>query len=117
MRKRTPVERHESGISRREFSRVLALGATSAALPKAAPYELAKQDLTDPQAESPDLSAEAESQYRLLISRYGVRLSDEQKLDARRLIEQGMKSVITLRSFKLENADEPANVFTARLTN
>src|SRR5262245_47917999 len=116
MGRKAASDRDRTGLSRREFSRILAAGAASTALPRAAP---AASDVTQPdrlpQTETPLALAEAEAQYRVLVNKYGARLSDEQKADVRRLIDQGLKSAVILRSFQLDNADEPANVFQARL--
>ena len=122
MRNKTSKDLDGARLSRREFSRVLATGAVTTALARggnAAEHEPEPGDSgyhSSYQGNTPDPSPEAESQYKLLISKYGARLSDEQKADVKRLIDQGLKSAVTLRSFQLDNADEPANVFRARLT-
>ena len=57
------------------------------------------------------LAALAEAQVQVILTRYGKRLSDEQKIDLRRLVAQAQKASATLRSFPLENSDEPAMIF------
>jgi hypothetical protein len=116
MRYKTAVDRDGAGLSRREFAITLAAGAACRALPGGATRasEVAGSDRANTQTSAPR-SAEAEAQYQLLISKYGARLSDEQKADVRRLIDQAQKSTVSLRSFQLNNADEPANVFRAGL--
>lgn len=61
-------------------------------------------------AEAP-LAGEALRQYDAILERYGGRLSDVEKADIRRLLAAGMKGVEPLRSFPLENAEEPATAF------
>lgn len=116
MRGKCVDNRDLAGLSRREFSKILAVGAASATLPVAAIASSGARDggLT---LDIPDLSVEAGAQYKVLVSKYGARLSEEQKTDVRRLIDQGLKSIVTLRSFQLDNSDEPANVFRARIEN
>jgi hypothetical protein len=117
MRERAVKNTHRTSLSRREFSRILAVGSAFSVLRETATAGpgFAKPGRTGRQGEASEPSAEAEAQYRVLISRHGARLSDEQKVDVRRLIDQGLKSIATLRLFQLDNADEPANVFQARL--
>ena len=119
MGRKAGSDRDRAGLSRREFSRILVAGAASTAL---RPETTTATGNTKPGyislgEQTPELSAEAQAQYSVLISKYGSRLSEEQKADVRRLIDQGLKSTATIRSFKLENTDEPANVFRARLTS
>ena len=114
MARRTARKERQAGLTRREFSKILAVGTISAALPQGATVAAGGV----PNAVHEDgleLSAEAEAQYKVLISRFGSRLSEEQKGDVRRLIDQNLKSNAVLRSFHLENSDEPGNVFRARL--
>jgi hypothetical protein len=117
MSDKTARKKGRAGLTRRQFSRILAVGAASAALPASATGGSAAS--APPNAGSrtggAELSEEAEAQYKVLISRYGNRLSEEQKADVRRLIDQGLKSTVALRSFHLDNSDEPGNVFRARL--
>ena len=109
------LKKHKTGMSRREFSRNLALiAAATAAVPagtaiaKETPTSTAK-DLTPSQETEP--SPEGEAQYQTILSRYGSRLSDEQKADARRLVGAAQETGKTMRSFKLENWNEPAPIF------
>jgi hypothetical protein len=107
-----PLSQKAANISRRDFSRVMALTAASAALPLtpgaaaggAAPGQEAKP-------EALKLSPEAESQVQTLMSKYGTRLTEEQKADVRRLIGQAQKTSETMRAFPLSNSDEPATIF------
>ena len=110
-------DRDRAEISRREFAAIIAAGAACVALP-ATPVQAsvsAELHQANAQANASSRSPEAEAQYQALIGKYGPRLSDEQRADIRRLIDQGQKSTLSLRSFQLNNADEPANVFHAVL--
>jgi hypothetical protein len=117
MRDKPVADRDRAGLSRREFAIFIAAGAACTALP-APPVQASVHDgpeQSDRQGSASSRSAEAEAQYQALIGKYGPRLSDEQRADIRRLIDQGQKSALSLRSFQLNNADEPANVFHAAL--
>jgi hypothetical protein len=61
-------------------------------------------------AEAP-LSGDARRQYDAILESYGSRLSDAEKEDIRRLLALGVKGVEPLRTFPLENANEPATTF------
>jgi hypothetical protein len=61
-------------------------------------------------AETP-LAAEAQRQYQAIIERHGNQLSEVEKADIRRLLALAVKGIEPLRSFPLENANEPATVF------
>ena len=61
-------------------------------------------------AEAP-LTGEAQRQYDAIIERHGKQLSDVEKADIRRLLVLGVKGMEPLRSFALENGNEPATVF------
>lgn len=93
-------------ISRRSFSRGIAVATAAAVVPKsnAAAVPQAADGKTA-------LPPEAEAQYQAIIAKYSNRLSDEQKADVRRLIAQAQKASATLRSYPLDNSDEPAMVF------
>jgi hypothetical protein len=107
----------QAGLSRREFSRILAVGTVSVVLPSGATPAAAAPDpaLAGLRGDGSEPSAEAEAQYTLLISKHGACLSEEQKGDVRRLIDQSLKSTAAFRSFHLDNSDEPGNVFRAKL--
>jgi hypothetical protein len=115
------VPKESSGISRREFARRAALGAAVAAgassqliLPGAAAFSLPLALPAGPNPEEPKLSpegrAEAEEKISVIFRKYGVRLSEEQKADVRRMILEGQEPLEQLRAFPLENSDEPATV-------
>lgn len=101
-------------VSRRDFARGAVLAAATAALPIRAS---AHTEISAPlsaqaaSAQAAQLSAVGEAQLQTILARYGKRLSDEQKADVRRLVAQAQKGSATLRSFPLENSDEPAMIF------
>jgi hypothetical protein len=99
-------------LSRREFARVAAVTAATAALP------IASNAAAEPQVEempgstqAAQLPPAAEAQYQAILAKYGKRLSDEQKTELKRLITQAQKTSDTLRAFPLENSNEPAMIF------
>ena len=93
-------------ISRRSFARGIAVATATAIVPKSNVATASQAS----DGKSP-LSPEAEAQYQAIIAKYSSRLSDEQKTDLRRLIAQAQKASATLRSYPLDNSDEPAMVF------
>ena len=99
-------------LSRRDFARVAAVTAATAALPiankAAAQPQLA--DLLE-STQAAQLSPAAEAQYQAILARYGKRLSDEQKTELKRLITQVQKTSDAMRAFPLENSNEPAMIF------
>ncbi len=101
-------------LSRREFTRGVALAAATVGVPHTARGEAEEAFVIAPQEGSPQasqLSAAGEAQVQTILAKYGKRLSDEQKTDIRRLVAQAQKTSETLRSFPLDNADEPAMIF------
>ena len=101
-----------SRLSRRDFARVAAVTAATAALPiasKAAAEPMVAEMIEGTQASQ--LSPAAEAQYQAILAKYGKRLSDEQKTDLKRLITLAQKTSDALRAFPLENSDEPAMIF------
>jgi hypothetical protein len=104
-------------ITRRDFARSAAFAAATAA---ALPHDLlAQEQKTEPKQPlksdekpklSPELQAEAEARIQNLFRKYGSRLSEEQKAEVRKNINESMGGVEKLRAFPLDNADEPATV-------
>ncbi len=87
-------------VSRRGF----AAGVLSAATAAAAGAD------TAPSTEVP-LKGEAQRQYEAILEHHASQLSDAEKADIRRLLVAGVKGVEPLRTFPLENSDEPATTF------
>jgi len=99
-------------LSRRDFARVAAVTAATAALPvtnKAAGEPQPAEILESNQAAQ--LPPSAEAHYQAILAKYGKRLSDEQKTELKRLITQAQKTSEALGAFPLENSNEPAMIF------
>jgi regulator of protease activity HflC (stomatin/prohibitin superfamily) len=104
----------EGGLSRREFARGVALAAATVGVPLTARGEIDSPSSTPTQeasAQASQLSAAGEAQVQTILAKYGKRLSEEQKADIRRLVAQAQKTSEALRSFPLDNSDEPAMIF------
>ena len=101
-------------LSRREFTRGAAMAAATAVVPKPSLGDERARNSGYAQtasSQAAQLTPDAEAQVQAILTRYGKRLSDEQKTDLRRLVAQAQKTSATLRSFPLENSDEPAMIF------
>jgi hypothetical protein len=101
-------------LSRREFTHCVAMAAATAVVPKPSIGDERAPHSGEPQTASSQaapLTPDAEAQFQSILTRYGKRFSDEQKTDLRRLVAQAQKASATLRSFPLENSDEPAMIF------
>jgi hypothetical protein len=106
--------KNNSGISRREFARRAAFVSAAASL---SPVSLlaaesaaaALPPLQTPSA--PKLSAqsqaEADSRIQAVFAQYGSHLSDAQKTDLRRLVNEGQAVLDRLRAYATENGDGP----------
>jgi len=119
----------DRGISRREFSRVVGLAAATVALPAGAAGKAPSVETRPPAGasmaagpnagpvtgEDTTLTPVAEAQVQIIFAKYGSRLNDEQKADVRRLIAAAQKGSDELHTFHLENSDEPAMIFAAKL--
>ena len=55
---------------------------------------------------------EAEILFEMVKDRYGDRLTDEQLEEVRRSVDRVVDDAEALRSIRLDNADEPAPIFT-----
>jgi hypothetical protein len=86
-----------SKVSRREFVVASALASLyPGTLPAAAP-----------EAKNP----EVEARIQWIFTKYGDRLTDEQRADIRRLIASGQAGVDAMRAFPLDNSVAPATRF------
>ena len=99
-------------LSRRDFARVAAVTAATAALPieSKAAAEPRRADILE-STQAAELSPAAEAQYQAILAKYGKRLSDEQKTELKRLITLAQKTSDALHAFPLENSNEPAMIF------
>jgi len=104
------------------------LGATaSAALtapilpPLAAPGGTSLAIEQQPADQKPKLSlaaqAETDEKVAAVLRRYGGKLSDQQKADVRRLLDDAQTQIEALRAYPLENSDEPATILHLEMTS
>lgn len=101
-------------LSRREFARAAVLAAATVAVPRSTPAHnssVSSDCSQEPSAQAAQLSPAGEAQVQTILAKYGKRLSDEQQTEVRRLIGQAQKTTDKLRSYALENSDEPAMIF------
>ncbi len=62
---------------------------------------------------SPSAQAEVEMKVASIFRKYGDKLSDEQKADIRRIMAESQEGLEKMRTFKLDNGDQPADTFQA----
>jgi hypothetical protein len=60
---------------------------------------------------SDEKSREVEARFRVVVDRYGDRLTPEELEEVRKAVEANLDAAYALRSIKLENWDEPFSVF------
>lgn len=101
--------------SRRRFARSAALTiATAATAPSAlrgsSALPAVAQAATQREKLSPESQSEADAMYQAILRQHGDRLSDAQKKDLRRLVNEAQKPLETMRAFAVDNADQPGNV-------
>ena len=102
-------------LSRREFAhRAALLSATASILPAgvilpAGAFSAASAQLPDnlPKV-SAEGQAEADARFQMVLSRYGSRMSEEEKRSARMLCFSLQNSLERVRAYPLENGDVPA---------
>ncbi len=103
----------QGGLSRRSFSKGALLATAAAVTPRSA-IANSKPELeaqANPQPAPPPVSPMVEAQMTALLSKYGDRLSPEQKADCKRLLIQAQRSSEAMRAFPLDNSNEPATIF------
>src|SRR5262245_41277669 len=103
------ITKTDGKLSRREFAR----GVTVAAITGVVPLTHAAENVGTQQSSTQpaQLSPEFEAQFQAIIRRHGARLSEEQRADIRRLLDQSQKTSEALRAFQLDNSNEPATIF------
>jgi hypothetical protein len=115
----------KSSIGRREFAFGAAAVATTALIRHADALAQTESASQQPQAAtplqqqiktamaklSPQAQAEVEMKVASIFRKYGDKLSDEQKLDIRRVMAEGQEGLEKMRAFVVENDDQPATVF------
>jgi hypothetical protein len=62
---------------------------------------------------TPAAQKEVEMKVASIFRKYGDHLSDEQKSDIRRIMAESQEGLEKMRTFKLENGDQPADTFAA----
>jgi hypothetical protein len=108
-------EPRKSGISRRQFARRAALLSASASIVPAVSV-LADSPIAVPAQQaapahpnlSPESQAEAEARYQQILSQYGSRLNEEEKVSLREMNLVTQTSLDKVRAYSLENGDAPA---------
>jgi hypothetical protein len=60
---------------------------------------------------SPPARAEVEMKFASIVRKYGVRLTEDQKMDIRRSLAETQEGLEKMRAFALDNGDQPATVF------
>jgi hypothetical protein len=112
-------------LSRRDFAlQVATIAAAAVAVPTALVAEpeqkagahaapAAGTPREGPPPLPPVEKAEVDAKYDAMIARYGSRLTDEQKTQARQALEFMQRGLEPLRAFPLENGDEPAEMYGA----
>lgn len=103
----------ESPITRRSFTVGAAMAATATLLPGNLPAHstAAPTPQTEPTAKlSPGARAEVEVKVKEIFRKYGDRLSDQQKADIRKAMAETQDGLEKMRSFALDNGDQPAMV-------
>jgi RNase adaptor protein for sRNA GlmZ degradation len=60
---------------------------------------------------SPSARAEVEMKFASIVRKYGVRLTEDQKMDIRRSLAETQEGLEKMRAFALDNGDQPATVF------
>jgi len=92
----------DARLSRRNFARSAVLAAAAAPAVNLV-GSAAASNAEAAQADDPQVQA--------IFAKIGSRLSPEEKADVRRLVAQMKKTGDALKSFPLDNSDEPATIF------
>ena len=100
----------KTSVSRRDFARAAAALAAAAAV---LPNDLLAQTPPPPTAAAPPAApppvnqADIDARINFVMTRYGSRLTDEQKADVRRIITGGQGGLDAIRAFPLNNSVQP----------
>ena len=113
-------------VGRRQFAFGAAtVAATALIRPSQAIAQSAQSDPAKPaatldqqtQAAMAKLSTQAQAEVEMKVTeifrKYGDRLNDEQKADIRRIMAETQEGLEKMRTFALENGDQPADAFRA----
>jgi hypothetical protein len=85
--------------SRREFGRMI--GSAAASLGAATRGKAGESEAKEP-------NSEVEARYANAVRVYGDRLSDSQRKQLRKILEQNERMLANVRKFPLQNGDAPA---------
>ncbi len=97
-------------ISRRDFARGGAIAAASAAFSASLSTDAAAQSAETEPALTTASQAEVDAKVAAVLRQYANLLSNQQKLEVRRLLTEGQKPLDTMRLFVTNNADQPGDV-------
>lgn len=116
-------------MGRRQFALGAAAAATALILPvnaipaDALPLDDALSQAADPSIDakiqaamaklSPAAQKEVEMKVASIFRKYGDHLNEDQKADIRRIMAESQDGLEKMRTFKLENGDQPADAFQA----
>ena len=115
-------------LGRRQFALGAAAAATTVLIPKGNASALDALEQTAVTASdstregkiraamaklSPSAQAEVEMKVASIFRKYGDRLTDEQKVDIRRIMTESQEGLEKMRAFKVENSNQPADTFRA----
>ena len=101
-------------LSRREFAQHAALLSATSVVSPAAMLDLPSDIVGDYQVDeggpklSPEGQAEASARYQQVLSLYGERLNDEQKMRVKKMCAELQPALDHIRSYELENGNAPA---------
>jgi hypothetical protein len=97
-------------VSRREFVVAAAVAGVAPAISPLSSAETGGAMQTAAAGSSPQ-NPEVEARINWIFTKYGARLSDEQRADIRRILKEGQGGVDAMRAFPLANGDAPATRF------
>ena len=101
-------------LSRREFAQRAALLSATSVVSPAAMLDLPSDGGGGDQVDaggpklSPEGQAEASARYQQVLSLYGERLNDEQKMRVKKMCAELQPALDHIRSYELENGNAPA---------
>ena len=102
--------RNQGRLSRRSFAKSALLATAAAGVPREAKAR-SKSEVVPQANQQQPVPPIVEAQMAALLSKYGDRLSDEQKAECKRLLIQAQKGSEAMRAFPLDNSNEPATIF------
>ena len=112
------VPSNASQVSRRRFGKDLAM-ATAFSFSRAGLFsspgssrQITNAETQGHEADSGSVqNAEVEAKLANIVRKYGSRLSQDERLHLRKILDYNEKMLASVRAFSLENGDSPASVF------